>query len=207
MKVGDSVRKTIEDWELGDTESAMLHACNAVDGTAAKTYPNEKSNKRRFTRVIRENYAIFGPMAAPGINLADTRFPVRLQNATTADGKPDIADVIYGIHRCTHGHGDELPEGFDLLPDVAGPPGHTHIGVQQGQVRLSDRTIFALLAIAVGAPENLDQSVPSEMYLSFDTLKLPINEWWGRRDDLQAVVCSVEMPHVTLDFGDWMDNL
>jgi hypothetical protein len=33
------VRKTIDDWEAGETESAMLHACNAIDGTAAKVYP------------------------------------------------------------------------------------------------------------------------------------------------------------------------
>ena len=34
MKVGDSVRKAIDDLELDDFEPAMLHASNAVDGTA-----------------------------------------------------------------------------------------------------------------------------------------------------------------------------
>jgi hypothetical protein len=68
MKVGHSVRKTIDEWEQGDLEAAMLHACNAVDGTARKLYPTESSNAR-FTRFLRENYEVFGPMAAPGLDI------------------------------------------------------------------------------------------------------------------------------------------
>jgi hypothetical protein len=46
MNVGDSVRKAIDDWEQGELESSMLHACNAVDGTAKKLYPLLGSNER-----------------------------------------------------------------------------------------------------------------------------------------------------------------
>lgn len=59
MNVGNSVRKAIDDWEQGELESAMLHACNAVDGTAKKLYATLRSNAR-FTRLLRENYGIFG---------------------------------------------------------------------------------------------------------------------------------------------------
>lgn len=27
---------------------------------------------------------------------------------------PDIADVLYHVHRCAHGHGDEVVDGFEL---------------------------------------------------------------------------------------------
>ena len=49
----------------------MLHACNAVDGTAKKAYPafGKLQNKLRFTTMLRDNYGVFGPMAAPGIDL------------------------------------------------------------------------------------------------------------------------------------------
>jgi hypothetical protein len=76
MKVGDSVRHALDEWERGNLEAAMLHACNAVDGTAKKVFPT-LGNNRRFSRLLRENYGILGPMGAPGINLNDTRFPVR----------------------------------------------------------------------------------------------------------------------------------
>lgn len=97
MNVGQSVRKSIDDWELGDLEPAMLHACNAVDGTARKAFPT-LGNKARFTRLLRGRHWVFGPMGMPGINLEETRFPVKVARPTTQDGLPDFADVIYGIH-------------------------------------------------------------------------------------------------------------
>lgn len=90
-------------------------------------------------------------------------------------GKPDIADVIYGIHRCTHGHGDELPDGFDLLEDVAGPKGITRIVVERGAVQLSDRIVFALIAVAVLSPVNATESVPEGYHLTYGhSAMLPI---------------------------------
>jgi hypothetical protein len=159
MNVGDSVRKAIDDWEIGELDAAMLHACNAIDGTAAKTYPALGSNAR-FTRLLRDNYQIFGPMAAPGIDLVTTRWPVAVERPKASGGTPDIADVIYGIHRCSHGHGAELPNGFELLPDAAGPHRLTRFRVEKGKVQLSDRVIFGLLGVAVLCPANADQKVP-----------------------------------------------
>lgn len=101
MNVGNSVRKAIDDWEQGESESAMLHAGNAVDGTAKRLYPILGSNAR-FTRLLRENYDIFSPMGAPGIDLVETRFPVKVLRPKAEGGKPDIADVLYGTHRCAH---------------------------------------------------------------------------------------------------------
>jgi hypothetical protein len=204
MNVGNSVRKAIDDWEHGELESAMLHACNAVDGTAKKLYPNLGNNKR-FTRVLRENYGILGPMGIPGIDLIQTRFPVNVRRAKAPGGKPDIADVIYGIHRCSHGHGDELPEGFALLQDAAGPKRLTRMEIAQGKVRLSDRIIFGLVAVAVLSPANKGQSVPDGYHLTFGELpKLLINDWWGRASDFPAITAQDPTPQVKLDFGNWM---
>jgi len=207
MNVANSIRKAIDDWEQDELESAMLHACNAVDGTASKLYPNLKSNNERFTRVLRENYAILGPMGAPGIDLIKTRFPVTVQRPKAPGGKPDIADVIYGIHRCSHGHGEDLPDGFSLIQDAAGPKRLTHMRVEQGKVRLSDRIIFGLLAVAVLSPANKDQvtSALDGYHLTFgDSTTLIINEWWGRASDFPTIAAQDPTPLVELDFGDWI---
>lgn len=203
MKVADSVRKAIDDFELGEAEAAMLHACNAVDGTAAKVHP-DLGVKARFTRLLRENYHVFGPMAAPGIDLAATRFPVAVRGPTAIGGQPDMADVIYGIHRCTHGHGDELPRGFELLEDAAHGPGLTRLSVRKGVVQLSDRVMFALLGMAVLAPVNTGQRIPDDYFLSLGTAEFTINDWWGRAADFAAIAAQLSLPHVKLDFGDWM---
>lgn len=204
MNVGSSVRLAIDDWARGEQEAAMLHACNALDGTAKKVYPL-LGNKQRFTKLLRDNYAVFGPMGAPGIDLVQTRFSVQIRNPTTPDGEPDVADLVYAIHRCTHGHGDELPMGYELIPDAAGQPGLTHAEIKKGGgVRLSDRTIFGLLAVAVLSPANRGQLVPDGYYLTYGrSAKLIINDWWGRVDDFPAIAALESMPLVKLDFGNW----
>ena len=203
MKVGDSIRKAIDDWELGELESSMLHACNAVDGTASKRYPTEGSNAR-FTRFLRDSYAVLGPMSAPGIDLFETRWPVKVARPKASGGHPDIADVIYGVHRCTHGHGDELPDGFGLIADAAGQTSLTRMVVEKGKVRLSDRIIFGLLAATIVAPESIGQIVPPTYHLTFAGEQLLINEWWGRTTDFLLLTSRVTLPSVKLDFTDWM---
>jgi hypothetical protein len=205
MRVANSVRIGIDDWQQGELESAMLHACNAVDGTARKLYPN-LSNKDRFTRILRESYAILGPMGAPGIDLVKTRFPVAVNKPTAPGGKPDVADVLYGVHRCCHAHGDELPKGFELIRDAAGPKQITHMGVERGKVRLSDRMIFALLAVAVLSPPNKAEAMPAlnNYFLTYgNSAKLVINEWWGRAGEFPAIADQEPMPLVELNFGNW----
>ena len=133
MDVGNSVRKAILDWEQHEPDAAMLHACNAVDGTAKKLYAG-LGNKARFTHLLRENYAILGPMGIPGIDLKAESFSVNTKDPSLPGGRADAADVIYGIHRCCHGHGDELPDGFQLFPDAAGPPQFTRIQFDQETV-------------------------------------------------------------------------
>lgn len=203
MNVGNSIRKAIDDWESADLDSAMLHACNAIDGTARKVYPSTGSNAR-FTELLRCNYSILGPMAAPGIDLVNTRWPVLVDRPKAPGGKPDFADVVYGVHRCCHGHGDELPAGFKLFEDAGGPARLTRMSVEKGVVRLSDRTIFGLIAVAVMNPVNIDQRVPDGYNLTFANEKLMINNWWGRAADFPSLAAIDPMPNVLLDFGDWM---
>lgn len=211
MDVGNSVRKAIDDYVAHEVDASMLHACNAVDGTAAKLHPALRSNAR-FTRLLRDNYFILEPMAAPGINLQDTRFPVKVARPKAPGGLPDYADVIYGIHRCCHGHGEALPGGFELLPDAAGQPGYTSMAVEKkapgmGRVRFSDRAIFGLLAVAVLSPVNVDQKVPNGCHFTFGRrpVRLEINDWWGRAVDFLAITALEPMPRVTLDLTNMMD--
>ncbi|WP_460152782.1 hypothetical protein [Pseudomonas sp. S2_B07] len=200
--VGASVRKAIEDWTNGDYEFAMLHACNAVDGTAGKLHPNLGSNAR-FTGLLRDNYEIFGPMGLPGVDLVNTRWPVTVERPKASGGLPDIADVIYGIHRCSHGHGNELPDGFELWPDAAGPDRQTTFSVERGKLQLSDRVIFGLLGVAVFSPANIGQKVPDGYYLKFASIVLPINDWWGRGSDFLKLAAMEPMPSLTIDFKHW----
>lgn len=207
MNVGESVRHAIDDWQAGKLEAAMLHACNAVDGTAKKVYPRERVGAR-FTRLLRENYDILEPMGVPGLDVVETRFPVNAGRATTPDGKPDIADVIYG-HRCVQGHGDELPDGFELIRVAATPSRWHPILISDGGVQLTDRIIFGLLAVAVLSSANADQRVPDGYYLEYSsTARMDINEWWGRAADFPSILATdPPSPPVAFDFSNWRDGV
>lgn len=74
MNVGDSVACAIDDFEAKKINSSLLHACNAVDGTASKLAHSKKGSKERFTAFLRDYYWLLEPMVTPGINLLDTRF-------------------------------------------------------------------------------------------------------------------------------------
>lgn len=193
MNVGESVRLSMRDWVDGEPQSAMLHACNAIDGTAKKRYPKFGVGKR-FTTLIRDHYAIFGPMALPGMNLAETSWEIDSIRGSGVGGIIDTADVIYGVHRCVHGHGDVLPDGFELLPDAAEQSEYTRwiYSVTKKAVQLPDRTIFGLLGVAVMAPENHDQRTLDEDYLVYGRKKweMRINDWWGKAVQFRWVVAS-----------------
>ena len=207
MEVGKSVSKAIDEACSGDLESAMLHACNAVDGTAAKALPAIQYSNSRFTTFLRDNYLTLGVMGMPGINLVATRFPVTVGRPKAPGGGVDLADIIYGIHRCTHGHGSALPDGFELHPDSKGPAERTITSLQPGRVQLSDRMIFALLATAVFAPENVGQVATTGYNLTLGSEHaFIINEWWGRRTEFELIASAVKLPFVKMDFGEWMTS-
>ena len=77
-------------------------------------------------------------------------------------------------------------------------------------MRLSDRTIFGLLAVAVLSPVNVGQRVPDGYYFTFGrnpVKRMEINEWWGHAADFPAIAALEPMPRVTLDFAQMMNNL
>lgn len=202
MRVGRSIQKAIDEAQAGDLESAMMHACMAVDGTAGNVRQDILGNNLRFTTFIRDNYDIFGPMAAPGVNVHESRFPVKVERPKAPGGLPDIADVVYGIHRCCHGHGDALPDGFELMDD--GPEvGLMRMHFERGSVRLSKSTIYGLLALAVLEPANAGETIPIDYRLTYNNQAFFIHDWWGKKDEFREVLKERDLPSVVLDFSEW----
>jgi hypothetical protein len=202
--IARSINKSISDFEIGDTEFSMMHACMVIDATAKKTYPKMKDVGPRFKQLLRENYEILGPLGITGVDLAKTKWPVEIRNSKGKKIIPDMADIIYSIHRCTHGHGEELPQGFELTKESGILP-YATTDIESGVVKLSDCVIFALLAIAVVAPVNSSLSDNVGYYLMFHGDKYPLNEWWGRRQDFIKSLLPYSIPAVIIDFAHMMD--
>jgi hypothetical protein len=214
VEVGRSVSKAIADRLMGDMEPAMLHACNAVDGTAKKMYPNMGVGAR-FRKLLRDNYAgILEPMA-PGVNLEKTVFPIPISGATGPGGHPDVADILYVIHRCHHGHGDALPGGYELIPDTTTEPARTTMKPEVGPngdwvVHLSDRILYGMAAVALLAPVNVGQVLQGSIHLTWSSIASDIrvrldNGWWGRAAEFAAITAmDRNRISVTIDFSNYL---
>jgi hypothetical protein len=217
VEVGRSISKAIADRLAGDMDSAMLHASNALDGTAKKLYPTMGVGAR-FRKLLRENYVgILEPMV-PGVNLEMTVFPISISGASGPGGQPDVADILYSIHRCHHGHGEALPIGYELIPDTTTAPPGTTLESRQGPngqwvVRLSDRSIYGMAAVALLSPVNVGQVLQGSLQLTYGSTSGDIsvrldNAWWGRGDEFAAITAmDRNRISVILDFRNVMPPL
>jgi hypothetical protein len=196
VEVGDSVKSSLDHWERRQWDDAMMQACNAVDATAKKRYPQD-GVATRFKRTIRESLDIFNLMAAPGIDFGQSRLPVAVKS-DLPDGRPDVADVLFGVHRWLHGHDDELPNGFELTPHSP-RPASVHIW-RTGKIQLPAAAVIGLLAIAVFAPENKGENIPDGYQLSWYQHVFHICLWWGWQDHFRDIISTARIPQTTLDF-------
>jgi hypothetical protein len=202
VEVGDAVRRSLDHWEARQWNEAMVQACNAVDTTARKRYP-QLGVASRFKRTIRDSLDIFGLMAAPSIDFAQTRFPIAVKS-DLPDGRPDIADVLFGVHRRDHGHEDEIPNGFDLTPHSPRPL-TVHIW-RSGKIQLPAAAAIGLLAVAVFAPENKGEAIPDGYQLSWYQHVFHICLWWGWQDHFREIISTAQIPQATLDFAEFWND-
>lgn len=184
MKVADHVESALIDWDMGRLDSALTHACIAVDGTARRMFPN-LGNRNRYIRCLRHFYWMVEPALGAGIDLEKTTFPeVKIKNGTP----PDFAEIVYEVFRCAHAHGDEVPPQFNLI--MGGEDSLTWI-MGEGTLQFPHTLLFALLFVAVFAPVNKDERPLGNSYLTLGgephMSKFIIGDWWGRAADLQPI--------------------
>ena len=173
----------------------MAHATAALEETAAKRYPSLDS-AARFKRTVRDDVDLFGGMAGPEIDFVDSRFPV-LVESDLPGGRPDIADVLYGVHRYLHGDPDAMRAGCEIEPHEFGIP---LFNISKGRLWLRGTAALGLLAIAVGAPENRGEYIPGDYHLGWQQQIFHIVGWWGWRDHLRDIFNSAGLTREALDF-------
>lgn len=186
MRIQKSIKKAIDEMQNNDFEVAMLHVCNAIDGTAQRISGKE-STKTDFKNFICKNYDLIGAMTGTySLDYENIAWPVAVRTPQGPGKTTSLADMIYHIHRCAHGHGVEIPKGFEFIPDIASNGDGTSFAIKKGAIGLSDRFIWALIATVVFEPANsglADQEL-DEYFLTLGNKKYLINEWWGRLNDL-----------------------
>ena len=196
MTVGDEVRGSLNHWSSREWQQSMWHACDALDETARKRYPT-LGVAARFKRTLRDDLDIFTAMAAPDIDFSGSRFPVPVQT-DLPDGRPDVADVLFAVHRVLHGHEDELTAGCEIVPHADGVP---MFHISQGQLRLRASAALGLLAVVVFAPENRHEPIPGSYQLGWQQHIFHITGWWGWESHFRDIIRNAPITQFPLDFG------
>ena len=194
--MGDDVRLSLDHWSNREWADAVARAGDAVVGTGRKRYP-DLSEADGFTRTLRDGIDIFGAMAAADIDFAQTRLPVAVAT-TLPDGRPDIADVLYAVHRYLGGDTDAIPGGVEVSAPVDTVP---MFHIYLGHLRLRASAALGMLAVAVLAPENRGEQIPGSYQLGWRQHVFHLVGWWGWQDHFREILTTDEVERQELDFG------
>jgi hypothetical protein len=178
----------------------MWHATAAADETAAKRYP-QLGPDQRFRRIIRDDVDIFAAMTAPDIDLVSSRFPLPVPS-DLPDRRPDIADVLYAVHRYLHEDENAMPAGCEITAHADGVP---MFEIGGGRLWLRGSAVLGMLGIAVFAVENRGEHIPEAYTLGWRQYVFHIAGWWGWQSHFRDIVSQTLMPHYTLDFAEQWD--
>lgn len=201
VTVGEEVRSSLDHWSAGEWRQSLWHATAALAATADKRYP-ALPRAAQFKRTIRDDVDIFGAMAAPDIDLVNSRFPVPIAT-DSPDGRPDIADVLFAVHRYLHGQPEEMPAGCEV---VAPAQGVSMFEIARGRLWLRASAVLGLLAIAVFAAENTGEAIPGNYQLGWQQHTFHVSGWWGWQAHFRDIVARAGIPLYALDFAEEWDT-
>ncbi len=204
MQIDRHVVDAIEAADLGKFDAALMHACFALDPSARNHFRTLRSSRYDYKSFIREYFWIIEFMSASSVDMAKTKF----NNLMLYDDRrkpiydPDFADIVYHIYRCTHAHGEPMPQEF-VLTDFQ--DGQTAWDMAADTLRMPKRIIYALLAASVFAKCNRHVQSAGLAFLSWGapslgipTTRFTISDWWGKEDDFRPFVEQNPTPRIEM---------
>lgn len=196
MTVGDEVRKALDHWSVGEWRPALWHATEALNKTADKRYA-ALDEGAAFRQTLRDDVDVFSAMAAGDIDLVDSRFPLPIPS-DQADGRPDVADVMYAVHRYLHVDEMEMPAGCQVVPPTED---ESMFAIANGRLWLRATAAIGLVAVSVFAPENEGQPIPDSYFLAWRNYDFLVSDSWGQREGFRQILAGTPIEQYPLDFG------
>lgn len=213
MNVVKCVGKSLDEWDAGDFESAMLYATIAIDGSASRS--SGRSTKNQFLNFLRKHMDVIQVMlGAVTIDATNSRFAELPKiGGYASSAEPDLAEVIYAIHRCSHTHGSDVPASFAIDP---GNRISVHLGDSAG-IQLPPSIVIGLLAAVVVCRDNRDLVGGGSCCLTWDhpgagdfsprSEEFMIRDWWGRKQDFLELTRSPQSLFTVTPSREWDINV
>ncbi|WP_145975200.1 hypothetical protein [Enterobacter roggenkampii] len=193
MRIAERVQYAIDDALAGKSLSALMHACFALEGTGNKIFEKSMGSHNVFVETFKlYNWAI-EPMFSSGINIEETIF----RNVVLKKREAHLSEILYEIFRCNFAHGNELPNGFDIV--LTTDINHRCVELSRQSLIMPDTIVYALCSAVVFSRVNQDEHIKDGYYLSLGTMHFDINKWWGREDDAKICFSTVNAPRIVLN--------
>lgn len=173
------------------TERSLIPALLAVDTTARRRYPRQRSNRDRFVRFLRDNLRV---ITAVWLGRPADRCSIAasLPGAADAAAGTSLEDLLYHVVRTDIIREKNLMPG--LVSVARGIEGVRLAGEHAGALCFSHRLVEGCLAAAVLAPENAQARTPEPAPLYLRSRRYWINRMWGRYEYFCREVLKVEAP-------------
>lgn len=192
MRLETHVLYALDDLSAGRPDSALMHACIAIDPTARKLFPRVEKVGNRYRRCLREYYWVLEPMIGAGMNLVETRF----ENVPLpGNPAPDFAEIIYTVFRCRDTHGEEIPLRYSVTKSE---DKLSHWAITNGELHMPDRIVVALLAVSVFSAVNRGLRAGGAHWLGLGHEKFLVKDWWGREAEFRRIAAPYNQTRVTL---------
>ncbi len=198
MKIEDRVRLAF-DLGLNKEFLPMLSfALPALEASARRKYGT--GGRRSFMKFIGENYDVFHWFSGSFLDFGVLRFPTLDPSLTDGQivDRPDLAQVLYYLLRCSLAHGQELSDNCSILPRKADGSFDFQIDKGGKGIRLPEPIAWGVLAAVVLDPINIDLESRSGNYFTLglapNTYFLNVDLFWGAKERVRKVVAKYETP-------------
>jgi hypothetical protein len=197
MRIEDRVRLAFDLGLNRDFMAMLAIALPAIDESAKRKW--KKGGKSGFLKFLRDNYDVLQWFSGNVINYSEMKFPTIDSDFT--DNKtverPDLAEIVYHVHRCCLAHGQDISANFGITPRRADGSLDFKISKDGKFLNLPESIAWGLLAAVVLDPVNSALQSRSGNYFTVafeqNTYFLNVDLFWGAKATITKISSKYEL--------------
>lgn len=171
MSVGERVQECINKLEANDPVNAFIQLSIAIDGTAKKEYPGNKTSFR-CKKFLKENLPFVMWSLTNGTPSTCKDFKFEFSGEGKPSGYTSFEDIVYSVLRCSLLHEGEMPDKVTFTDE-------SYIRMLDGKIKFPIALIGSLLFSVIASPANSNQKVSENTHFVFGEITAYVNDIWG----------------------------
>ena len=180
MTIGARIDECIAKLLVVDAENAFIQLAIAIDGTAKRQYPSQRTTDR-CKRFLRENLPFVLWSLTNGTPARGSEFTFEFSGSGVPNRSTKFEDLVYSVMRCALLHEGEMPSKVEFVTA-------SYIGMLGGRMQFPVALIGALLFAVVASPVNVREKVADSSAFFFGETRVPVAEILGSLQKTKAAI-------------------